>query len=128
MGVAYYANYFVWFEEGRSDFFRKLGYPYSRMEEEGFFFPVVRASCYYRNPARYDDLLTLETMVEETGRGKVAFRYTLVNSANGKIHAEGSTTHACLNRKGKLSRIPEGIRSLLMKRLASFSEMQTTDE
>ena len=114
MGVVHHTNFFVWFEEGRSDYFRFLGYPYRRMERQGIFFPVVTASCRYRSPARYDDLLALETSVAETGRGKVTFRYRLLSAENDRLLAEGSTTHGCVNRNGKPTRIPDDIRSLLL--------------
>jgi acyl-CoA thioester hydrolase len=124
MGVAYYANYFVWFEEGRSDFFRKLGYAYRKMEQEGFFFPVVEAHCRYRQPARYDDLLSLETAVDEIGRGKVTFRYRLRKSDLDTLLAEGFTTHACVNRGGKPSRIPDEISAVLKHRTTYDAEQR----
>ena len=55
MGVAYYANYFVWFEVGRTDLLRQSGWSYREMEAEGFSLPVIEAQCAYRAPARYDD-------------------------------------------------------------------------
>ena len=128
MGVAYYANYFIWFEEGRSDYFRTLGYPYRRMEWEGYFFPVVRAFCRYRSPARYDDLLALETSVEETGHGKVTFRYRLLNAEDDRVLAEGSTTHGCVDGKGKPTRIPDDIRSLLLDKRSQISRGKENED
>jgi acyl-CoA thioester hydrolase len=64
MGVAYYANYFVWCEVGRVELLRQLGFEYRQMEiEDGCHLPVVEASCRYRSPARYDDMVTVETRV-----------------------------------------------------------------
>ena len=61
MGVVYYANYLVWFEVGRVEYLRGLGYDYRQMEEtDGAILPVVEANCRYRAPARYDDLIEIE--------------------------------------------------------------------
>ena len=64
MGVVYYANYFVWCEIGRGEFFRQLGYDYKQMEiADDCHLPVVEATCRYRSPARYDDEVIIETTV-----------------------------------------------------------------
>ena len=57
MGVVYHANYLVWFEVGRTDLLRGLGWTYREMEESGVMLPVIEAHCEYRRPARYDDPL-----------------------------------------------------------------------
>ena len=61
MGVVYYANYFVWFEVGRTDLLRARGWSYRDMESEGFSLPVVEAHCAYKQPARYDEELEIIT-------------------------------------------------------------------
>ena len=55
MGVAYHANYFVWFEVARCDLLRALGSTYRDLEARGVMLPVIEARCEYRTPARYDD-------------------------------------------------------------------------
>ncbi len=64
MGVIYHGNYYAWFEVGRSDFFRSLGYTYKRLEEEGIILPVVESSCKYIKPAMYDEEVLIRTFVE----------------------------------------------------------------
>ena len=61
MGVAYYANYLRWFEIGRTELFRRVGSTYRLLEEQGCFLPVYEAYCRYHNPARYDDIIRIET-------------------------------------------------------------------
>ncbi len=61
MGVAHHSHYLAWFEIGRTEMMRCLGCSYGKMETEGIFLPVVEVSCRYRAPARYDDLLEVET-------------------------------------------------------------------
>ena len=64
MGVVYYANFFIWFELGRVELLRQLGFQYKQMEiDDDCHIPVVEANCRYKSPARYDDDLLLETRV-----------------------------------------------------------------
>ena len=71
MGVVYYANYFEFFERGRTEMMRSAGFPYAKLEELGVFLPVVEAKCRYFAPAHYDDLVTLRSAVLELGRIKL---------------------------------------------------------
>jgi len=61
MAVVYYANYFVWFEVGRTDLLRQSGWSYRELEAEGIGLPVIEAHCEYRQPARYDDELEVHS-------------------------------------------------------------------
>ena len=61
MGVVYHANYFVWFEVGRTDLLRHSGWTYREMESEGITLPVIEAHCQYRQSARYDDEIDIGT-------------------------------------------------------------------
>ncbi|HVT99889.1 MAG TPA: thioesterase family protein, partial [Acidobacteriaceae bacterium] len=76
MGVAYYANYFIWCEIGRVELLRQLGFEYKQMElEHNCHLPVVEASCRYKSPARYDDLITIETRVSGLRTSVIKFSY-----------------------------------------------------
>ena len=99
MGVVYYANFFVWFEIGRVELLRQLGFHYKQMElEDDCHFPVVEANCRYKSPARYDDELLLETRILGMRRTILKFGYRLLRPADGKLLAEGETTHVTVNR------------------------------
>jgi acyl-CoA thioester hydrolase len=99
MGVVYYANFFVWFEIGRVELLRQLGFHYKQMElEDDCHFPVVEANCRYKSPARYDDELLLETRILGMRRTVLKFGYRLSRPADGKLLAEGETTHVTVNR------------------------------
>src|ERR1700754_1184388 len=79
MGVVYYANYFVWFEIGRVELMRSLGFEYRELEEQDqCFLPVVEANCRYQAPAGYDDVLTLETRVLNQRTSMIRFGYRLL--------------------------------------------------
>jgi acyl-CoA thioester hydrolase len=107
MGVVYYANYFIWFEVGRTDWLRARGWTYRDMEAEGLSLPVVDAACTYRQPARYDDELDIETTAALLSPVRIRFAYTVVRAGDREALAEGHTVHASLDRDGRPRRLPE---------------------
>ena len=106
MGVVYYANYLRWFEKGRSEFLRQIGLPYSRIEQQGFHFPVTEVNCRYANSARYDDDVRIETELTDLGRASLSFSYRIAREADHDLLATGATKHACIDHAGKVTRIP----------------------
>jgi acyl-CoA thioester hydrolase len=115
MGVVYYANYFDWFEIGRTEFFRSLGMPYKEIDNKGFVIPVTEAYCKYIKPAHYDELLLIETWVKEIKRATIKFEYCITQKNDGLQLATGYTVHAFLNKEGKIIRIPDYIVETLKK-------------
>ena len=107
MGVVYYANYLRYFEAGRNEFIRAKGLRY-RDFEAGYSLrlPVTEASVRYQQPARYDDLLRLETWLETLRRASASFAYRLLRE-DGEELATGRTVHACIDLAGKLRRLPD---------------------
>ncbi len=99
MGIAYYANYLVWFEVGRTEWMRALGPSYGELERSGIFLPVIRVTCEYKLPVRYDDELTVITRIENLGVVRLTFNYEIRH--DGQLVARGSTEHAFVNAKGK---------------------------
>lgn len=94
MGVVYYSNYLIWFEIGRVELLRQLGFDYKTMEiEDDCFIPVVEANCRYKAPARYDDELVIETRVTGVRGAVLKFRYRVVRVGDQLLLAEGETTH-----------------------------------
>ncbi len=107
MHMVYYAKFFEYFEQGRSDLLRGIGLPYSRIELLGFFLPVAEAYAKYLKPARYDDLLVVSTMMKEIPAAKVRIEYELRGVAGNDLHATGYTCHSFIDAKtGKVSRAP----------------------
>ena len=101
MGVVYYANFFIWFELGRVELLRQLGFQYKQMEvDDDCHIPVVEANCRYKSPARYDDDLLLETRILTLRRSVIKFGYRLLRPENNTatLLAEGETTHVTVNR------------------------------
>lgn len=115
MGFAYYAHYLRWFEIGRAEMLRSLGSSYRAVEERGTSLPVVEAGCRYFKPARYDDLITIETGVERLSRASVRFAYRVVREESGELLATGHTEHCFMTREGKPGR-PEPQLAEMLKR------------
>jgi acyl-CoA thioester hydrolase len=108
MGVVYHANYFVWFEVGRVELLRQLGFSYRDMEQnDQCFIAVVDARCRYKAPARYDDEIVVRTRLKNVRESLVHFVYELLRAGDGVLLAEGETTHIVTDAQMKTRTIPE---------------------
>ena len=110
MGVVYYANYFVWFEVGRTDLLRVLGWSYREMELAGVSLPVIDAHCEYVRPARYDDELEIRTTGRLLSPVRLEFVYEVRLAAQAIVAATGRTTHASVDPTGRPCRLPARVR------------------
>lgn len=106
MGVAYYANYFVWFEVARTDLIRALGWSYREMEAGGVLLPVIETDCRYRRPARYDDELEIRTEGRLTSPIRLEFLYEVFVKGHDQSIASGRTAHAAVGASGRPCRLP----------------------
>jgi acyl-CoA thioester hydrolase len=113
MGVVYYAQYFVWFEIGRTDWLRATGWTYREMESEGFALPVIEARCEYRAGAKYDDEIDVHTSARPVSPVRLAFDYEVIRAADAALLASGHTVHATLDRSGRPVRLPARVKELL---------------
>ena len=110
MGIVYYANYFVWFEVGRTDLLRQAGWSYREMETEGFSLPVIEAHCEYRQPAKYDDEIEVKTTGTLVSPVRVRFDYDVTTVASATRLVTGHTIHATLDRNGRPCRLPDRVK------------------
>lgn len=111
MGVVYYANFFVWFEVARVELMRQMGFNYKQMEtEDDSFVVVARASCTYKRPARFDDVLRLHTRVTESHSRTITFTYEVHNDATNELIATGETLHVICDHNGRPKTLPEKYR------------------
>jgi len=111
MGLVYYGNYFIYFEIGRVEIMRERGVVYKQMEvEDDSLIVVAEASCRYRRPARYDDLLRIRTRVSEARRRVIRFAYDIFNDATGELLATGETVHVICDHQGRPKALPEKYR------------------
>ncbi len=102
MGVVYHSNYFVWFEIGRTEFFRELDLEYRVMEANNILVPVVDVGCKYKMPAKYDDELIIRTKAVSLKSVKIGFEYEILRALDDKILATGHTIHAFTSRDLKV--------------------------
>jgi acyl-CoA thioester hydrolase len=108
MGVVYHANYFIWFEVGRVELLRQLGFSYRDMETgDGCFIAVVDARCRYKAPARYDDEIIIRTHIKNIRESLIHFGYELLRANDGTLLAEGETTHLVTDLELKITPIPQ---------------------
>jgi acyl-CoA thioester hydrolase len=114
MGVVYYANYFVWFEVGRTEWLRETGWSYREMEVEGVALPVIEAHCEYRQSARYDDEIEIVTRATALTPVRIRFDYEVARARDQAVVASGHTVHAALDPNGRPCRLPDRVRRLLV--------------
>ena len=105
MGLLHHANYFVYFEMGRTELLRQRGLSYREVEDAGHYLVIVDIGCKFKKPAYYDDLLTLRTAVARVTHVKIVHKYELFR--DGTLLAEGHSTLACVDREGKPQPLPE---------------------
>jgi acyl-CoA thioester hydrolase len=108
MGVVYHANHFIWFEVGRVEFLRQLGFSYRDMErEDDCFIAVVDARCRYKAPVHYDDEVIVRTYLKSVREKVIHFGYELRRAGSNETLAEGETTHIVANAKMQSRALPE---------------------
>jgi acyl-CoA thioester hydrolase len=108
MGIVYHANHFIWFEVGRVEFLRQLGFSYKDMEQQdNCFIAVVDARCRYKAPAIYDDEIIVRTWLKNIRESVIHFGYELVRSGDGTVLAEGETTHIVADAQMRKTTLPE---------------------
>ena len=111
MGVVYYSNYFVWFEVARTEYLRALGISYRKIEEKGLYLVVADASSRYLYPARYDDIVRVESWIPEIKSSSLRFEYKLF--IGKKPIATGETVHVFTDKSGRPKRIPKELKETL---------------
>ncbi|MBI2659732.1 acyl-CoA thioesterase [Candidatus Woesearchaeota archaeon] len=112
--VVYYANYFRWFESGRREIFRSLKIDYNALDKRGIITPVVEAHCNYFHPARYDDIVVVESRISELKEKSVKFEQKIYRKKDKKLLASGYTINVFVDKKRmKSMKIPNDIRKRL---------------
>jgi len=107
MGVVYHSNHLIWFEVGRVELLRQLGFSYRDMErEDDCFIAVAEVKCRYRAPVYYDDEVVVRTRLRNVRESVVHFGYELVRADSGALLAEGETTHIVTDSNMKVAALP----------------------
>lgn len=131
MGVVYHANYLNWFESGRTEMFRQVGFTYRELEKQGVLLPVTSADLQFKSPARYDDIISVYARMTTFTALRVVYEYQVrrlteeENSASvnnivkkwavdppGQLLVAGSTSHVWLNREWRPVRLDRALPEL----------------
>jgi acyl-CoA thioester hydrolase len=113
MGIVYHTNYIRWFEIGRTEYFRDLGVSHLNL-------PLTQSYCHYYLPARYDDLVVLETEIDFIKRASIKFAYRIWDEGHVNLLTDGYSVHACTDENGRVVRIPLNIAEKLKKHEPQF--------
>lgn len=108
MGVVYHANYFTYFEIGRTELSRVNGYTYKEIEASGVLAAVIKAECAYHKPAKYDDLLTIKTNLNRVTRVKIEYETQIFR--DNELLVTGRVTLAFVDRQGKIRPVPDWVK------------------
>ena len=125
MGVVYHSNHFIWFEIGRVELLRQLGFSYREMEnQDQCYIAVVDARCRYRAPAYYDDELIVRTQLKNVRDSVIHFAYQLLRATDNTLLADGETTHIVTNAQMKSTELPEKYLKVFREAVGSRSHVQ----
>jgi len=126
MGVVYHANFIIWFEVGRVEMLRSLGFSYKEMEEQDdTHIVVVSVKCDYKRPARYDDPVRIRTRLTDARSRILRFAYEIFHDATGELLATGETSHVVCDGQGRPKSLPEKYRAHFAA-VASSAEQSAT--
>ena len=101
----HHANYFTYFEQGRTEFLRAIGRSYRDVEAEGHLLVVAEIGCEYFAPAAFDDVLTLRTTIVKAKGARIEHRYEVFRDK--ELLARGRSIVACVDRTGRPKRLPD---------------------
>jgi acyl-CoA thioester hydrolase len=113
MGVLHHSRYLVLLELARTEMLRRRGMTYRQMEDAGRFLVVAKAAIRYKGPARYDDVLRIETSLDRATLTRIEHSYRVLRKDDGVLVAEAETTLACVDADGNVQRIPENLRQAI---------------
>lgn len=100
MLVTHHSNYIRWMEEARVDYLERIGWPYTRLEEEGIISPVIAVDAKYKKSTTFNDVVDIEVWIEEFKGVKLKLGYKMVNQ-NGEGVCDGHSEHCFLTREGR---------------------------
>ena len=113
MGVVYHSNYLIWCEIGRTDYIRALGRPYTELERDGVALAVAEATMRCHAPARYDDIIRIETTLTEIKSRTLTFEYVIAHAGTGVRLVSARTILVSLDPEGRVVALPAAVRTFL---------------
>ena len=107
MQVVYHSNYIIWFEVGRVELLRQIGFSYRDMEEQdGYHLPVAELRCRFKQPAKYDDMIVIKTRIANLRSMLIQFHYEIYREQDMTFLAEGETTHFAVDKSMQKASLP----------------------
>ena len=129
MGVVYHANFIIWFEVGRVEFLRQLGFEYRLMEQEDdCHIAVAEVRCRFKAPARYDDQIFVRTRIKHFRSPLIQFEYEIYHEPSQTLLAEGESTHIVVNSKFEKTTLPAKYVEAFERALIQQNEAQQNGE
>ena len=113
-GVVYYANYLKYFERARTDYLQERGLSVAQLQAEGTLFVVIHAELTYRSPARYGDVLTIQTTVSPTRKTGIIFSHVICHRDDQRVIVEGSATLVTTNLQNKIQRLDPSLTQVIL--------------
>lgn len=126
MGIVYHTNYGIWYEIGRTNFLKDLGFNYTKMEELGIMLPVTELNCKYIIPALYDDTIIIKTSIKKLTPVKIEFSYELFKEGESTLINRGYSIHAFVDNDMKIINLKKTKPSIF--ELISKGIQKTVDE
>ncbi len=118
MGYVYYGNYAQYFEIGRVETLRELGFSYRQLEESGVMLPVLEYRIKYLKPALYDDLLTIRTVISEIPSARIHFNYETYNEQGQRLNMAETTLVFVSKQNGKPCPCPDDLKEAIAGKLS----------
>jgi len=112
MGFLHHSRYLTYFEIGRTELLRQSGFSYKEFEEKKLFLVVADISIKYKYPIRYDEVVSIETRLENMTSAKILHNYEIWGENRTRLHATGKSTLACVDTTGHVQRIPDFLQTL----------------
>lgn len=122
MGVVYHSNYIIWFEVGRVELLRQLGYTYKDFEADGMHLPVVEVRCRYKASALYDDQVVIRTRMNNVRGALIKFAYDVLRANDRTLLAEGESTHIVTDANMQKTSLPEKYLAPFMKAMGDAKD------
>ncbi len=113
MRIVHHSSYIVWFEEGRSEYMRQIGFPYTNLEAMGLYLAVTEVHARYLRAAKYDEEVLVETHLQNLRSRGLTFYYRVLKAADGELLTEGETVHICIDDENRPRRLPKEVYKLL---------------
>jgi len=113
MGVVYHANYLIWCECGRTEYIRAAGTPYAQLERDGIALAVVDVTMRCHAPARYDEMIRVETSLSDVKSRTLTFDYVITRAESGERLVSARTVLASIDSEGRITSLPRAVRDRL---------------